>query len=70
MRIVKPGRILDTQRRFTCTICGCVFEVEKDEYKHHFYRNEDYYSCVCPMCNNTSWTSVPVMSNADQEVGR
>lgn len=39
-------------KRFTCEICGCVWEANKDEYKYQYDQRENiaWYSCRCPFC--------------------
>lgn len=58
MNIIKEGRkdIADARRkqtkRFECLCCGCIFEADKGEYDHTYFRNEDQYSCKCPTCES------------------
>ena len=52
MKIIKYGRIPDATKQFKCLYCGCIFEADDTEYRHKFDRNEDYYICECPVCEN------------------
>lgn len=55
MKIIKEGdlRKLLRTKRFTCKACGCVFEMDKGEYKVDMQYNEEYCWCVCPTCKQT-----------------
>lgn len=57
MKIIKQGKtdkelsaILNKTKRFECTICGCIFEADWDEYTYKFNLNEMMYYCKCPNC--------------------
>ena len=56
-KIITPGKIEDTTRRFSCVACGCVFEADKDEYNTIFDRNELYHWSLCPECGHISYAS-------------
>lgn len=32
IKIIKPGKIPDTTKRFECSRCGCIFEADKGDY--------------------------------------
>lgn len=53
MKIIK-SRDSEKPRRFTCSMCGCVFEAEKGEYKTSYSdgRGEHIakHSTTCPEC--------------------
>ena len=68
MKIIKNGNLEKSKqiKRFKCDNCGCVFEVEKGEYKYMCSpRNEDVYKCKCPYCNKETSSEV-VMRNTQQ----
>lgn len=44
-KIIIPGNVPTTVRRFHCYNCGCVFEADKDEYKCGNQYNDNYYIC-------------------------
>lgn len=59
MKILKQGkskeeidRITKQVRQFECPVCGCVFEADNTEYKHHYNQREDtkWLECNCPNC--------------------
>lgn len=53
MKIIKEGDLnkLKKIKRFECKECGCIFEAEKNEYKHGSQYNDTYYYCECPFCH-------------------
>ena len=58
MKIIKHGVYDPKIRRFYCQSCGCIFDAEEDEYLREIdCRNETIYSCICPDCGLTSYTS-------------
>ena len=53
MKIIKSGD-RKKPRRFTCGMCGCVFEAEKEEYNTTYTNGRGElitkYSAKCPEC--------------------
>lgn len=40
-------------KRFTCDVCGCVFEADKDSYEYYAdQRDGSWYKMNCPCCGN------------------
>ena len=62
MKIVIHGRRThDSNRRFYCQSCGCVFDAEFGEYSYEIdCHNETIYSSICPECGTTSYISAAV----------
>lgn len=56
MKIIQPGdlRRLDKTLRFTCTMCGCVWDANANEYRIECNRNESMTVCECPTCGKTT----------------
>jgi endogenous inhibitor of DNA gyrase (YacG/DUF329 family) len=53
-RIIKPGKIEDTTRRFKCPYCGCVFDADEDDYILSQDTHNDFtLESECPTCNAT-----------------
>jgi rubredoxin len=56
MKIVKKGEIPNKTKRFTCKLCGTVFEAERGEYhaanQIGWMEGIEYVS-TCPVCKNT-----------------
>ena len=58
MKIITPGDLsrLTTVRRFSCSLCGCIWEAGPAEYSTRFERNEFACACACPTCNALAWS--------------
>lgn len=56
MKIINTGnqkiaRITTRVIRFTCKICGCVFEADKNEYTYMTCKEDEECSFItCPSC--------------------
>lgn len=50
MTIIKHGDPPDTTTRFTCGVCGCVFEAEKTEYDIAEVCRVRFRVAECPDC--------------------
>lgn len=52
MKILKQGLKFspDETKQFECAACGCVFEMEKGEYKADFSYNILTFYAICPNC--------------------
>ena len=57
MKIIKPGNLDETIRRFKCDLCGCVFEANCSEYTDSGCRYDEKeadfvqtFVCSCPIC--------------------
>lgn len=58
MKVIKHGRYTNSDRRFYCQSCGCIFDAEVDEYSYEIdCCNETIYSSICPKCGITSYIS-------------
>lgn len=62
MKIIKEGKtkeelekILKHTKRFECKTCGCIFEANKDEYKHEVDWVYSNYYCKCPNCGQNAY---------------
>lgn len=62
MKTIKHGIVLEISHRFTCSYCGCIFELTEDEYCLHRFVNIDFstmrivnvdFSYSCPDCGYT-----------------
>ena len=42
MKIIKHGAVPEISHRFTCSYCGCIFELTEDEYCLHRFVNTDF----------------------------
>jgi rubredoxin len=62
MKIIKEGlpkeklkKVLKKTKRFSCKVCGCVFEADDGEYsvssEYGFYTVR---TCVCPNCQSVA----------------
>lgn len=59
MTIIRPGNeaAINTIVRFSCDMCGCLFEADSSEYKiQRDFRNGRYFSCPCPTCKRTVYS--------------
>lgn len=51
IKIIKPGKIPNTMKRFECDYCGCVFEGEKEDYQIGFCTDNTLAAVMnCPTC--------------------
>lgn len=51
MEIIKEGVLRDSVKlRYTCSECGCIFELERGEISKHI--DEPYYEIACPCCGH------------------
>lgn len=55
-RIIEHGRPKIIIRRFTCSVCGCVFEADENDSKFCFDRNETWYYSSCPDCGKAAYS--------------
>ena len=62
MKIIKHGAVPEISHRFTCSYCGCIFELTEDEYCLHRFVNIDFstmrivnadFFYPCPDCGRT-----------------
>ena len=62
MKIIKHGAVPEISHHFTCSYCGCIFELAEDEYCLHRFVNTDFstmrivnadFFCPCPDCGRT-----------------
>ena len=62
MKIIKHGAVPEISHRFTCSYCGCIFELTEDEYFSHKFVNTDFstmsiinvdFFCPCPDCGHS-----------------
>lgn len=60
MKIIKPGRIDSGEVRFLCTVCGCVFEANRHEYRREYDQKEDetFLAVTCPCCEKTVYKKI------------
>ena len=42
-------------KQFTCSVCDCIFEADKDSYECYSNQYDDYtwYKIKCPCCGNS-----------------
>lgn len=59
MNIIKKGDLkrLDKTRRFTCDMCGCIWEANQKEYRRDDMFNE-LLVCSCPTCGSDTYASL------------
>lgn len=61
MKNIKNGVLPNCTKRFTCEICGCVFEADKGEYygisQMESLDNLPRYKCKCPTCGSMVYTN-------------
>lgn len=51
IKIIKPGKKPDTNKRFKCSHCGCIFMADKDDYEEVNSLCNGYYLLIdCPTC--------------------
>ena len=59
MKIIKHGVVPEINYRFTCSHCGCIFELTEEEYYLHRFVNTDFsamkivdadFLYICPDC--------------------
>ena len=60
MKIIKINRPPDRNQtvRFDCPICKSRLEESKRNMGLRMYRNEEYYTFVCPVCKESCMVSV------------
>ena len=53
MKIIEPGDLsrLTTVRRFSCSLCGCIWEAGPAEYSVYYVPGGQLCVCECPTCN-------------------
>ena len=53
-KVIKPGKIKETTRRFKCPYCGCVFDADGDDYILTQDTHNDFtLESDCPTCCST-----------------
>lgn len=59
MKIIKHGVVPEVNYRFTCSHCGCIFELTEEEYYLHRFVDVDFstmkvvdadFLYICPDC--------------------
>lgn len=58
MKILEHGnpKKLNATKIFKCSLCGCKFEADKNEYYYSGSQyNEGYYCCKCPECGKSAY---------------
>lgn len=51
IKIIKPGKKPETDKRYECQHCGCVFEADRDDYEVEYSLLDGYYFKIeCPCC--------------------
>ena len=53
MKIIVNGK-LEKQivKRFKCSVCGCIFEANENEFNYPASPYGSIYTCKCPYCFN------------------
>lgn len=61
IKIIKPGKKKIPIYRLTCTLCGCVFEFNKEDAIFGEDRDGKFIKIDCPECGHTfySWKVNP-----------
>lgn len=60
IKIIKPGKELNLHRtrRFTCLLCGCVFDADHGDYDTIVGQyDETVYWAFCPNCHHSTCRS-------------
>lgn len=59
MEILKKGELKNLKKtmKFICNECGCIFLADKGEYRYATVQWEEDYSCNCPTCNHTVFST-------------
>lgn len=57
IKILKPGKIPDTTKRFECRRCGCIFEADKGDYADRDIWTHPEYFAGCPSCGTLCYVS-------------
>lgn len=57
MKIIKEGFMPNNTKRFECSVCGCIFEVDDKEYRNSSWKEVmldilPNYKCACPTCRH------------------
>ena len=54
IKIIKPGDVKKTRvfYEITCPICGCIFEVETEDFKKIERQLDGYCYIDCPTCSS------------------
>lgn len=62
IKIIKPGKIKNPRdtRRFTCLLCGCVFDADRGDYEAFDQYQTTDYAAICPTCHHTTYRSEPL----------
>ena len=53
IKIIKPGKLKNPKdtRRFTCPLCGCVFNADRGDYEELIQYQTFEDKAVCPTCH-------------------
>ena len=57
IKIIKPGKIPDTTKRFECSRCGCIFEADKGDYADRDIWTHPEYFAGCPSYGTLCYVS-------------
>ena len=59
IKIIKPGKLKNPKdtRRFTCLLCGCVFDADRGDYEAFDQYQTTKYAAVCPTCHYATYRS-------------
>lgn len=66
IKIIKPGKIKNPRdtRRFTCLLCGCVFDADRGDYEAVMICSQlddvIVHQAVCPACHKWVHRSEPL----------
>lgn len=63
IKIIKQGRLKNPKdtRRFTCLLCGCVFDADRGDYETiDGQYDEPIHQAICPSCHKWACRSEPL----------
>lgn len=65
MKIIQQGDLgrLDKTLRFTCSVCGCVWDANANEYRLEWDRGSQDPVCECPTCGRKSYDGKRVVKD-------
>lgn len=52
MKIIKAEPYIKDSYTLRCGKCKSIFEVQENEFKLEFFRNETYVKAECPICKH------------------
>lgn len=64
MKIIRKGSTARVKYRFSCSVCGCIWDAEPEEY---FWSAEKGCMCICPTCTYPAYHGEPTYLHLKEE---